>query len=403
MGACSCGSQNPDWIDLSWFKVHRTIGAGAFGSVSCVSINEGKYKGKMLAMKKFCKSTLLQNNHSQMVIQEKDIMARISDTQPVSNFLITLLFAFQDRTYLYLVMEYMQGGSLRYQMDCYPNKIMPENVVRFYGAEMILGLKALHNLKIIYRDMKPENCLLDAEGHLHLSDFGLAYHAKDGSKTSGSFGTFGYQAPEMLLLSQYDREVDVWAFGVTLYEMLHGRLTWDNIGGSIYSSAAPTHHRGVKLQKDDIKDLARFGMNKNLSSEAQSLIKGLLQVDARNRLGCGPKGWEEVTSHPFFSSIDWAKMERREIKPPIKPSAEANFDRRAEMNQLISAANPKPRPVAPQEDQVFENFEYHTELKWVGGVDDLPQRPPRESLSVVSHTLGVITEVGKAEDRKSVV
>jgi len=158
--------------------------------------------------------------------RERDVMAQLT-----SPFLVNLLYAFQDDYDLYLVMPFMQGGDMRYYLSTRGE--MSEEMVRYYGAEILLGLEELHAKKILYRDLKPDNCLFDDQGHVRLSDFGLAVILKKESHfmTLGTAGTHGYQAPEVYK-SSYGVGVDVWAFGVLLYELLHRERPFQSLNQS---------------------------------------------------------------------------------------------------------------------------------------------------------------------------
>jgi serine/threonine protein kinase len=137
-----------------------------------------------------------------------------------SPFLVHLYWAFQDDQYLYLVMNFMKGGDLRYYLD--KHGPMPEATCRFYVAELLLAVEEMNSLGLVYRDLKPENILLDEDGHLRLSDFGLVYDLKNtqDGMTSGEAGTRGYLSPEVLT-GRYGFTQDVWSYGITIYELLH--------------------------------------------------------------------------------------------------------------------------------------------------------------------------------------
>jgi len=263
-----------------------------------------------------------------------------------SPFLVNLLYAFQDPHDLCVIMPFMQGGDLRYYLNTKGH--MPESMVKFYAAEMILGLEELHSKHIVYRDLKPDNVLFDSDGHLRISDFGLGVILqKDSSyKTRGTAGTAGYQAPEVVQKLRYGVSVDVWSLGVTLYELL--------------TRERPFHKGETFLTEQKI----RF-RDVDLSKEAKSLVRGLLRYHPKDRLGCGADGWEAVKRHPFFNGIDWAAMNRRDVTPPFKPEpdrAHCSPDHELQ-EQFFGEDRNKDAPLTGDQQKVFENYDYSTDLK----------------------------------------
>lgn len=181
-----------------------------------------------------------------------------------------------------------------------------EEDVKFYLAELALALDHLHGLGIIYRDLKPENILLDEEGHIKITDFGLSKEAIDHDKRAYSFcGTIEYMAPEVVNRRGHTQSADWWSFGVLMFEMLTGSLPFQG-----------------KDRKETMALIlkAKLGMPQFLSVEAQSLLRALFKRNPCNRLGAGIDGVEEIKRHPFFVTIDWNKLYRKEIKPPFKPA-----------------------------------------------------------------------------------
>jgi serine/threonine protein kinase len=205
MGVCtsSLPPVNPNAVDLSHFELLKVVGKGGFGKVNAItkiSTNE------LLALKRMEKFAVIQSSaHLRMVWTERKIMSLID-----SPFLCNLIHAFESETELFLVMPFMQGGDLRFHLK--ERGVMSFDIAQFYAAELLLGLEELHSKNIVYRDLKPENILLDGEGHLRLSDFGLACVVEDKNRyqTLGQAGTRGYQAPEVILDQWYGCEVDIW-------------------------------------------------------------------------------------------------------------------------------------------------------------------------------------------------
>ncbi|XP_069866444.1 ribosomal protein S6 kinase alpha-2 isoform X5 [Dipodomys merriami] len=230
---------------------------------------------------------------------ERDILAEVNHP-----FIVKLHYAFQTEGKLYLILDFLRGGDLFTRLS--KEVMFTEEDVKFYLAELALALDHLHSLGIIYRDLKPENILLDEEGHIKITDFGLSKEAIDHDKRAYSFcGTIEYMAPEVVNRRGHTQSADWWSFGVLMFEMLTGSLPFQG-----------------KDRKETMALIlkAKLGMPQFLSAEAQSLLRALFKRNPCNRLGAGVDGVEETKRHPFFVTIDWNKLYRKEIKPPFKPA-----------------------------------------------------------------------------------
>ncbi|XP_078226583.1 ribosomal protein S6 kinase alpha-2 isoform X5 [Callithrix jacchus] len=230
---------------------------------------------------------------------ERDILAEVNHP-----FIVKLHYAFQTEGKLYLILDFLRGGDLFTRLS--KEVMFTEEDVKFYLAELALALDHLHSLGIIYRDLKPENILLDEEGHIKITDFGLSKEAIDHDKRAYSFcGTIEYMAPEVVNRRGHTQSADWWSFGVLMFEMLTGSLPFQG-----------------KDRKETMALIlkAKLGMPQFLSGEAQSLLRALFKRNPCNRLGAGIDGVEEIKRHPFFVTIDWNKLYRKEIKPPFKPA-----------------------------------------------------------------------------------
>ncbi|XP_027542407.1 ribosomal protein S6 kinase alpha-2 isoform X5 [Neopelma chrysocephalum] len=230
---------------------------------------------------------------------ERDILAEVNHP-----FIVKLHYAFQTEGKLYLILDFLRGGDLFTRLS--KEVMFTEEDVKFYLAELALALDHLHSLGIIYRDLKPENILLDEEGHIKITDFGLSKEAIDHDKRAYSFcGTIEYMAPEVVNRRGHTQSADWWSFGVLMFEMLTGSLPFQG-----------------KDRKETMALIlkAKLGMPQFLSIEAQSLLRALFKRNPSNRLGAGFDGVEEIKRHPFFVTIDWNKLYRKEIKPPFKPA-----------------------------------------------------------------------------------
>ncbi|XP_005230938.1 ribosomal protein S6 kinase alpha-2 isoform X2 [Falco biarmicus] len=284
--------------DPSQFELLKVLGQGSYGKVFLVRKIKGSDAGQLYAMKVLKKATLKVRDRVRSKM-ERDILAEVNHP-----FIVKLHYAFQTEGKLYLILDFLRGGDLFTRLS--KEVMFTEEDVKFYLAELALALDHLHGLGIIYRDLKPENILLDEEGHIKVTDFGLSKEAIDHDKRAYSFcGTIEYMAPEVVNRRGHTQSADWWSFGVLMFEMLTGSLPFQG-----------------KDRKETMALIlkAKLGMPQFLSIEAQSLLRALFKRNPSNRLGAGFDGVEEIKRHPFFVTIDWNKLYRKEIKPPFKPA-----------------------------------------------------------------------------------
>ncbi|XP_028904919.1 ribosomal protein S6 kinase alpha-2 isoform X2 [Ornithorhynchus anatinus] len=284
--------------DPSQFELLKVLGQGSYGKVFLVRKIKGSDAGQLYAMKVLKKATLKVRDRVRSKM-ERDILAEVNHP-----FIVKLHYAFQTEGKLYLILDFLRGGDLFTRLS--KEVMFTEEDVKFYLAELALALDHLHGLGIIYRDLKPENILLDEEGHIKITDFGLSKEAIDHDKRAYSFcGTIEYMAPEVVNRRGHTQSADWWSFGVLMFEMLTGSLPFQG-----------------KDRKETMALIlkAKLGMPQFLSLEAQSLLRALFKRNPANRLGAGLDGVEEIKRHPFFVTIDWNTLYRKEIKPPFKPA-----------------------------------------------------------------------------------
>nr|XP_048277084.1 ribosomal protein S6 kinase alpha-2 isoform X2 [Myodes glareolus] len=284
--------------DPSQFELLKVLGQGSYGKVFLVRKVTGSDAGQLYAMKVLKKATLKVRDRVRSKM-ERDILAEVNHP-----FIVKLHYAFQTEGKLYLILDFLRGGDLFTRLS--KEVMFTEEDVKFYLAELALALDHLHGLGIIYRDLKPENILLDEEGHIKITDFGLSKEAIDHDKRAYSFcGTIEYMAPEVVNRRGHTQSADWWSFGVLMFEMLTGSLPFQG-----------------KDRKETMALIlkAKLGMPQFLSVEAQGLLRALFKRNPCNRLGAGIDGVEEIKRHPFFVTIDWNKLYRKEIKPPFKPA-----------------------------------------------------------------------------------
>lgn len=289
------------------FTQIKVIGRGAFGEVQLV---RHKSTQRVYAMKLLSKFEMIKRSDSAFFWEERDIMAHAN-----SLWIVQLHFAFQDEKYLYMVMDYMPGGDLVNLMSNYD---VPEKWAKFYCAEVVLALDAIHSMGFVHRDVKPDNMLLGKDGHLKLADFGTCMRMDvDGLvRSDTAVGTPDYISPEVLQSQGgegvYGRECDWWSVGVFLYEMLVGDTPFyaDSLVGT-YSKIM------------DHKNSLHFPSDVEISQNAKSLICAFL-TDRTKRLG--RNGVEEIKSHPFFQNDQWTFDNLRDCAPPVVPELSGDDD-----------------------------------------------------------------------------
>jgi len=329
------------WIDtqkvaIKEFQIFRILGRGGFGAVhACRKKNSGTIYAQKCINKRLVKVKSALDN----VMEERNVL-----TMMKSNFVTNLKYALQDEENLYLIMDLMLGGDLKFHLINAGR--FTEKRARFYAAEILLGLEHVHKHSIIYRDMKLENVLLDHGGHCRISDLGLAVVTK--VKIKGYAGTPGYTAPEMIKNKLYGPGADIFSFGVMLYRMLCGSKPFN---GKIDRD----------LDKAVIETKPHFPYE-IFSKDAINLLNGLLQKRPENRLGCTGRGIEEIKEHSFFECIDWGLLEAGYLEPPFLPN---KFDVNAASSKDIGTfEHAKYRHVKLDEKfkEKIRNFE-HTNLR----------------------------------------
>lgn len=298
-GAIEGGLARRAKVTAQDFEPLRCLGKGTYGTVILV---KQKATGRLYAQKQLKKASLVL--HKKLVAQTKT-ERQVLESVNRHPFVVKLFYAFQDQEKLYLILEYGQGGELFTHLNT--EKMFPEPVAAFYMAEMLLAISHLHNdLGVIYRDLKPENCLLDADGHLLLTDFGLSKVSVEDADTCNSMlGTVEYMAPEVVKGVKYGKAVDWWSFGALGFDLLTGNPPFR--GGN-----------NAKIQDNIVKQ--KLTMPYFMSPDAKDLLTRLLRKDPAKRLGARmPRDLEAMKKHRFFRRIDWRKLLAREMTPPIQP------------------------------------------------------------------------------------
>uniref|UniRef100_A0A6A7G348 non-specific serine/threonine protein kinase n=1 Tax=Hirondellea gigas TaxID=1518452 RepID=A0A6A7G348_9CRUS len=294
--------QNTEKVGLDDFEFLKVIGRGSFGKVMQV---RKKDTGEIYAMKILKKDAIIARNQVEHTRAERKILQAL--THP---FLMGLRYAFQTKGKLYFVLDYYRGGELFFHLK--QKRRFSEEEARLLVAEVCLALGHLHKLDVIYRDLKPENILLDHTGHLCLTDFGLSKDLSPDNPEAHTFcGTPEYLAPEIVMGCGHGVAVDWWSTGILLYEITVG--------------IPPFYSQNVNEMYHKIQHgILRFPPF--LTENCKQLIIKLLNRNPDERLGSGPDDVEEIKKQPFFDSIDWEKLLRKEIEPPYKPNVKGKED-----------------------------------------------------------------------------
>nr|XP_055042299.1 rho-associated protein kinase 2-like isoform X1 [Misgurnus anguillicaudatus] len=333
-------------VRLDDFERVKLIGRGAFGAVQLV-----RHKGsqQVYAMKQLSKFEMVKRSDSAFFWEERDIMAFSR-----SPWIVQLCCAFQDEKYLYLVMEFMPGGDL---VTLTSNYEIPEEWARFYTAEVVLALDAIHSLGFIHRDIKPDNMLLDRNGHLKLADFGTCMKMDSSGmvRCDTAVGTPDYISPEVLMsqggTGYYGRECDWWSVGVFIYELL--------VGDTPFYAESLVGTYGKIM---DHKNRLTFPDDIEMSRDAEDLIRAFL-TDRDVRLG--RNGVEDIKCHPFFKNDQWTFDNIRDAMAPVVPELSSdidtsNFDDDIKDDPLGIETFPPPRAFAGNQ-LPFVGFTYFRE------------------------------------------
>jgi atypical protein kinase C iota type len=344
----SSGNQTSK-INLEKFDLIKVIGRGSYAKVFLV---EYKLTRKCYAMKVIKKSTFNDDEDIDWVQTEKHVFEQATNHP----FLVGLHSCFQTESRLFFIIEYLCGGDLMYHMQ--QKRKLPEDHARFYAAEIIIALDFLHSKGIIYRDLKLDNVLLDIDGHIKLTDYGMCKEGLSrGEKTSTFCGTPNYIAPEMLRGEEYDFSVDWWALGVLMYEMMAGRSPFEPVNEN--PSENPDLHTEDHLFQVILEKPIRIP--RNLSVRAASVLKAFLQKQPEDRLGSND-GLREIQQHLFFKQIDWCGMEQKLIQPPFKPPVQSERDLtnidKLFTNEPVLFTPDSPNTLARIQQNEFEGFEY---------------------------------------------
>ncbi|XP_058146278.1 serine/threonine-protein kinase N1 isoform X2 [Dasypus novemcinctus] len=336
---CSPLRQSP--LTLEDFKFLAVLGRGHFGKVL---LSEFRPSGELFAIKALKKGDIVARDEVESLMCEKRILAAV--TSAGHPFLVNLFGCFQTPEHVCFVMEYSAGGDLMLHIH---SDVFSEPRAVFYSACVVLGLQFLHEHKIVYRDLKLDNLLLDTEGYVKIADFGLCKEGMGyGDRTSTFCGTPEFLAPEVLTDTSYTRAVDWWGLGVLLYEMLVGESPFPGDDEEeVFDS----------IVNDEVR-YPRF-----LSAEAIGIMRRLLRRNPERRLGSAERDAEDVKKQPFFRTLGWDALLARRLPPPFVPTLSgrtdiSNFDEEFTGEAPTLSPPRDARPLTAAEQAAFRDFDF---------------------------------------------
>ncbi|XP_039298364.1 cGMP-dependent protein kinase, isozyme 2 forms cD4/T1/T3A/T3B isoform X4 [Nilaparvata lugens] len=291
-------------VRLSELRVLATLGVGGFGRVELVQVAHDP--SRSFALKQMKKSQIVETRQQQHIMSEKEIMGEAN-----CDFIVKLFKTFKDRKYLYMLMESCLGGELWTILR--DKGHFDDSTTRFYTACVVEAFDYLHSRNIIYRDLKPENLLLDVNGYVKLVDFGFAKKLMHGRKTWTFCGTPEYVAPEVILNRGHDISADYWSLGVLMFELLTGTPP--------FTGADPMKTYNIILKGIDAIEFPR-----NITRNATVLIKKLCRDNPAERLGYQKGGISEIQKHKWFDGFNWEGLRAMTLIPPILPKVRSVID-----------------------------------------------------------------------------
>ncbi|KAL7558894.1 hypothetical protein ACA910_019429 [Epithemia clementina (nom. ined.)] len=325
-------------LSIDDFKRHTILGAGTFGQVWLVSRETSAGNQRVYALKIQSMYELIQNHQAKGVVHEKEIMADLNHP-----LVCSLVAAFKDERFVYMLMELVQGGELEGLMHSETRDFLSDKEACFYAAGIAEGLCYMHRNGYVYRDLKPQNVLISNEGYPIIADFGFA--KKVSVKTFTFCGTPLYLAPEIILNRGHNWAVDHWSLGILIFEMLAG-----------YTPFYEEHMDQMDLFRAIVQE--RVHLTKSMSRDACSMITGFLEKNPRKRLGSRAHGLEEIFWHPWFKDIDFNKLRHKEIKAPFVPAItdpldSSNFEDWSSMEDKLKESHPK---LSASDRMIFDRF-----------------------------------------------
>eukprot|EP00828_Plagiopyla_frontata_P011713 TRINITY_DN1650_c0_g1_i11.p1 TRINITY_DN1650_c0_g1~~TRINITY_DN1650_c0_g1_i11.p1 ORF type:complete len:415 (+),score=77.47 TRINITY_DN1650_c0_g1_i11:1804-3048(+) len=327
---------------LENFEIKKLLGRGAYGKVMLV---EHRVTKKLYAMKSIRKDIAIEKDQLENIKYERKILELIN-----SPFLVGMEYAFQTSEKLYFILTYKSGGEIFFHLS--KLRRFGESRTKFYVAEILLAMEYMHSLNIAYRDLKPENVMIDDDGHIAITDFGLAKKMESKDELIDEIaGTPEYFCPEMIKDEPYSPFMfDWWTLGIITYEMLIGMPPF-------------VHKHEEKLLKMIETSEVNFPQMVTISPKAQDFILQLLNKDPKKRLGAN--GANEIKSHPWFGTMSWVLLGEKKVKPQFIPQKAENaeelkyVDDEFKNQEIVNSVIPeKMIEIVKKHQNEFKNFEF---------------------------------------------
>jgi len=358
------------WV-VDDLQLETVVGEGMFSRVRIAKIKDPPDQMPM-ALKILKKKDIVKMQQVEHVRQEKDILLQI--THP---FVVQLLGTFQDEACLYMMMEFVNGGELHEYIQLQAGSTGQQEC-RFFSGEIFLALAYLHASHIVHRDLKPQNVLLDATGHVKLTDFGFAKSLRKEDRSYTLVGTPEYVAPEIIKKDGHAHPVDWWAYGILIFEILMGFTPFcgENMD-AIFENV---------LQGD-------VNCPKHMDSQARDLIMKLLAQDPAKRLGSLKSGRRGIQRHPYFKSCDWTALRSRKAKSPHVPTVSGPDDTSMFVKYDNNRVSVEGHHISEEEQKMFMRFSSHGEETGAPPSDlkDRMYPPPKASLATNAPEVAEVT------------
>lgn len=337
-------------------------------------------------MKEMSKVKVYQKKSITSIKNEQYLLSKLRHP-----FMINMLYSFQDPQNLYIILDYLPGGDLRFHLSRY--KHFSEDISKFIVCNIILILDYLRNKGVIHRDVKPENLVFDVNGFIHLTDFGIAQET-DSMVHNDTSGTPGYMAPEVLLNKPHTFTADYYAVGVIAYELLYGHRPYR--GKSRKEIMDEMFSKEIKLNPDN--------MPQKWDPSACDFITRLLKRKPKERLG-SRLGIKELKMHPWLIGVQWELMEKKEVETPYKPEIGDNFDQKyANKEDKATSQNGDYSEILYKlnSSKVFDGFDYNyfedgiNNKQLVDDTNNHSQKPfyHKKSFSTLSYNTGIDSDIG---------
>ena len=328
------------------FEFCYIIGKGGFGKVWKI---KHKKTSKFFALKEMSKLKIIERKSEHSINFEREILSKLHNP-----FIVNMYYAFQDNNNLYLVMDYLKGGDLRFHLTRHIH--FSEEQSRFFICNVLISLEYIHSQDIIHRDIKPENLVLDENGYTRITDFGIAKKKSDTNKMKGdTSGTPGYMAPEVMRGVVHSFEVDFFAVGIVAYEFMKGKRPYSGKNRKEIKEEMLMKQLGIKDEE----------IPEGWTKESVDFINKLVIRKKENRLGFN--GIKEVKEHPWIKYYPWEMILDKSLPSPFIPQNKDNFDLRycAKTEKIGQETKIRYEEILMDENfkNIFKNFYYNYEIE----------------------------------------